>query len=156
MFLLGLVWQASYRKNVSQQTFDFFPRFGRVSEPARRGGDTAVLLCAWSCNIANGTQYHKEAGSVRRALWHDRHAGEEKRPQIPESLPAPLRSLDSSAFGGGTSWYESRWAVRAAALTQKKQSANLPLLCFLQPQLETCHLRPRNHYFAHAHHVVFK
>ena len=103
MFLLGLVWQASYRKNVSQQTFDFFPRFGRVSEPARRGGDTAVLLCAWSCNIANGTQYHKEAGSVRRALWHDRHAGEEKRPQIPESLPAPLRSLDSSAFGGGTS-----------------------------------------------------
>jgi len=46
------------------KTFEFFPRFGRVSEPARRGGDTTVLLCAWSCNIATGTLYHKEAGSV--------------------------------------------------------------------------------------------
>eukprot|EP00435_Cladocopium_sp_Y103_P064570 s1436_g26.t1 len=64
---------------VLTKAFELFPRLGRVSPPARRGGDTTVFLRAWSSNMANQTQYHNEAMkccrvsireiSKRRALW---------------------------------------------------------------------------------------
>ena len=110
MSFLVVIWQALSPKTCPQKpqmssfasiealqvlkkAFELFPRLGRVSEPARRGGDTTVFLRAWSSNIANRMQYHNEAMkccrvsirdiSKRRALWHDQHAGEEKLPQIP-------------------------------------------------------------------------
>ncbi|CAJ1454493.1 unnamed protein product [Effrenium voratum] len=63
----------------------------QVGDKRRKGGDTTVILRAWSSNVANQTQYHNEAMqccrvsireiSKRRALWHDRQAGEQKLPE---------------------------------------------------------------------------